>query len=125
FINEVNKGMSVVFDSLEHARGEYVAVLEGDDYWTDRKKLETQVDFLDSHPEFALCGHNVMVRNEWTNTELVFREMPADVNLPMTELIARNCIPTASIVFRNGLIDQWPQCFRDLGFDDWPLQVVL
>lgn len=37
---------------------EYLCVLDGDDYWTDKKKLQKQVDFLDAHKDFTICGHN-------------------------------------------------------------------
>ncbi len=37
---------------------EYVATLDGDDYWTSPHKLQKQVDFLDAHPECAICFHN-------------------------------------------------------------------
>ena len=47
---------------LTACRGEYIALLEGDDYWTSPHKLQRQVDWLDEHPDFALCFHPVAER---------------------------------------------------------------
>src|SRR5467141_3301249 len=45
-------------NGLRACQGEYVALLECDAYWTDIQKLQKQVDFLENHPEYALCFHN-------------------------------------------------------------------
>ena len=55
-----NVGMNTNFkETLERCQGDYVALLEGDDYWSDPEKMERQVAFLDRHPGCALCHHRV------------------------------------------------------------------
>jgi glycosyltransferase involved in cell wall biosynthesis len=48
------------YRGFQNLRGEYFAMLEGDDYWTDPHKLRRQVAFLDAHPDYVACGHDTL-----------------------------------------------------------------
>ena len=45
-------------DCAQHAKGKYMMMLDGDDYWTDPNKMQMQVDFMDAHPECVICHTN-------------------------------------------------------------------
>ncbi len=62
-----NKNVGALKNEAElrqRCRGQYIAVLEGDDYWIYPDKLKQQVDFLDQHPEYIGMSHNVKVLGE-------------------------------------------------------------
>src|SRR5262245_33842255 len=51
--------------AIEAARGEYLAFLDGDDYWISSEKLQRQVGFLDTNPNCALCFHPVNIVDQY------------------------------------------------------------
>ena len=56
--NQYSKGVPISLTyNWSRAKGKYIATCEGDDYWTDPYKLQKQVDFLESHPDYVMCSH--------------------------------------------------------------------
>ena len=86
---------------LPKAKGKYVAICEGDDYWTDENKLQLQVDFLDKHPDHSICFHPVKVKYEDNKyPEEVFPSITGSKNFSLTRLLKHNFIQTNSVVYR-------------------------
>lgn len=113
--------------SVAACRGEYLAILEGDDYWTDPRKLAVQVGFLDQNPECALCHHKVdYVR--WPGDQKL-REFPPiryrKLRLDPRELALLNCIQTCSVLIRRAWMPQFDEGLVGLRLADWPLFVML
>jgi len=99
-----NLGMNPNFvRTLEACKGKYVAVCEGDDYWTDANKLKMQVALLDNHENYSACISNAKMITE-TNSfiRLYFNGLKEGI-IPAETIINRGgaIYPTASIVFRN------------------------
>lgn len=63
FRNKNVGGSKNMYGVMQRCRGEYIAILEGDDFWEDKNKLQYQADFLDGHPEYigmtcnSWCDH--------------------------------------------------------------------
>ena len=95
---------------LEFAKTpKYIALCEGDDYWTDPNKLQMQVDFLDSHPDYSMCFHDVDIKaekgREWYD---VFGELE-DRDYTGLENLLRWSVPTCSMLLHQEISSNIPQ----------------
>lgn len=116
----------IVVRGIQAARGEYIALLDGDDYWTSPHKLQKQVDFLDSHPECSLCFHNARIFHEADGREGRNWTPPGHKEIStLDDIWMGNFIATCSTMFRRGLIGEIPVWYNDFfPITDWPLHIL-
>jgi glycosyltransferase involved in cell wall biosynthesis len=105
------------------ARGRYIALLEGDDFWTYRFKLQRQVAFLDSHPGHSLCFHDAWMLHE-VGKRLPHRRNQRDPNVTLERLIGDNPISTASVMLRTSVCQALPGWYAEAVLGDWELWVL-
>ena len=126
--NQYSKGIKISLTyQYPRAKGKYIAICEGDDCWCDNKKLQRQVDFLESHDDFSMCFHATKVINCKTNEEHVQSSYEKKCVASTRDIIVEGgaFIPTASIVFRKKYISQIPKYFLKADVGDYPLQLHL
>lgn len=123
-LRERNVGRRKNFlEAFRLCQGQYIAILEGDDYWTVPHKLQHQVDFLDAHPDHSICFHAVEARDQaGVQAPKVVRADRARYTLE--DLLEKNVIPTCSVLFRNHLFDSFPDWYLQAPAGDWPLHVL-
>ncbi|MDT5181710.1 MAG: hypothetical protein QOJ95_5908 [Mycobacterium sp.] len=109
-------------EALSAARGEFIALCEGDDYWTDPRKLSKQVAFLRKNPGLGVCFHPVRVT--WSDRSAEDSEFPPldwRRDFSVDTLIRRNFIQTNSAMYRR--LPRYDDIPPDVMPLDWYLHV--
>lgn len=89
----------------------YHAMCEGDDYWIDPLKLQKQVDFMENHEDCSLVFHNAYIEDAETKTRRgIHKIYNKSRYTPLSHIIRDGgFIPTASIIYRRNLFDQFSE----------------
>jgi glycosyltransferase involved in cell wall biosynthesis len=120
-------GLSNVMATIDAARGEYIAFLDGDDYWTAPHKLQKQVEFMDGHPECAICAHRVAHLSADGDRSLSVRPGVGDSLYNVDQLLDVNFTPKSATVVRRSAVETLPQWCRttDVASAAWLFNVLM
>ncbi len=125
--NLYSQGISPVSFIESKLSGKYIAMCEGDDWWTDESKLQIQYDYLESHPECSVCVHDVAKFSD--ANKAWFGLMPISGNerdVSVDEVLANGggYIGTNSLFYRIEYYEL-PAVFSGWGIGDYPRQIYL
>ena len=119
-----NLGLQQNFiQSYAKCQGEYIAICEGDDFWCNKRKLQRQVDFLDSHNEYATCFHRVINYYEHNSTKSLSNGKQKQTT-DILDLAQSNYISNVSVLFRRGLFGELPEWFYRVSTYDYAIHLL-
>ncbi|AND83744.1 glycosyltransferase [Clostridium tyrobutyricum] len=124
--NQYSKDVEVLSLNSRRAKGKYIALCEGDDYWTDPYKLQKQVDYMENNPNCGMCFH--------ASDLIKVGKGKIDQIKPYNE----NCISTTediilgdggfmatnSILYRKSIMNDIPNFYINAPVKDYPLQIL-
>lgn len=132
YVNGSPTGRWNLINNLKNARGKYIALLEGDDYWTDQFKLQKQVDALETNPDCVSCHHWQETRFEYEDGHYKIIPTPQKNTgyFPKKKATVKNIftnqlrVKTRTHMFRN-ILNEFPEWFYHVQFGDVPLSMIL
>ncbi len=131
-LNEKNmggNGMPNLINGYQYCmESKYLAICEGDDYWTSPHKLQKQVDFLENNPDFVICFHNSEVKSFEGNHPSYFlnNNIEKDV-FTLDDLIGDDEIwfmATASILYSRAALGEMPEWLKCSLSGDIPMHIL-
>lgn len=126
--NQYTKGITHASGAFNfpRARGSYIAMCEGDDYWTDPDKLRLQVNYMEDHRECSICFHPAAIESvDGSLAGSVMRPYKGDQVIPAESMVNKTSgYATASLVFRTEAVKTLPEYYVNCPVGDIPMQLM-
>lgn len=126
YVNGRATGTWNFINNFRNAKGKYIALLDGDDYWICADKLQKQVDVLEAHPDCSICFHNAEFLREDGSTQPFMSTLGLQPKTRYTleDILYRNFMPTGAVVFRNRFLTEFPEQIYKVFAGDWFLHTM-
>ena len=116
--------------NLYACRGQYVAMLDGDDYWISPNKLQVQTDFLDQHSDYVMSFHDTLFISDDPSFTPYCQSETSDILRPgatytYQDVVAGWFMQTSTLFYRNGLIGEFPEWFWHVYSADYAIQLLV
>lgn len=128
--NQYSKGVDIYSRTISPLiQSKYVAVCEGDDYWTDDRKLQMQFDYMENHCECSLCVHNTkMINEDGSSRDTYFNQCKESQDYSAQDIIEATgggLFHTSSFFYRYVDREKMTDAFQIDGVGDYPLAIFL
>ena len=126
--NQYSKGARITRDfQMDRARGKYIAICEGDDYWTDPLKLQKQFDFMEANPDYSMCVGST----DWLNMLSGHIDnkchVKEDRDIPVEEIIVEEngrMFQLGAVFVKRDVWNQWPEWRSAFPIGDLALAIL-
>ena len=101
----------------------YIALCEGDDYWTDPHKLQKQVEYMEEHPNCTLCCSDALILD--SKEVLSWKRYVSDCAVPVEDIVVGGgmWLQTVTFLYRKSMLVDYPDCCRKCHVGDYPLVI--
>lgn len=119
-----NKGLiGNSIDAFERVETKYMAICDGDDFFCSRHKLQRQIDYMESHPDCAICFHRAL--NYYMSTGEKTLSNPGQKSiLTIMDMASGNYVSSCTAMFRNQVNGKLPDWFKKVSTNDLPLNLL-
>ena len=124
--NKFSQGINPMSFIFPKVKGKYIAFCDGDDFWTDKKKLQIQVESMEKNPEVNMSFHSVYEFINRKKRRVLSKQADSNRIFNTKEIIlgGGEFCPTTSLMFRKKLILEVPKYITRIIPGDYPMQII-